>query len=132
MNPDYFYKHLASLEREGIVERNQRGSLRLASDFELPEIEMLSIEFKLNAWKSALRQAMRYKTFSSMVCVIMPPNKEAVLQKNKQVFKRMRVGVGVFNSDEGTIKYIVKPARTAASARQFYIDTLGRLPVGKF
>lgn len=131
MNRDYFYKNLNSLEKEGVIERGWNGGLRLASDFVLPKVEILSIEFKLNAWKSALRQAMRHKTFSTKVCVVMPADKESVLVKNQDIFDRMNVGAGVFDNDKKTIKYIVKPRRSMPTARRFYIDTLGRIPLKK-
>ncbi len=123
----HFKKSIKTLEEISAVEKNKKGDYRLGKTFNLPDIKLLSLEFKLSNWRSALQQSLRYRTFSSHVSVVMPSNKRAVLVKNQESFRQFKIGAAVYNIKNKELEFIVKPIRCGALSGRLYVDALGRI-----
>ncbi len=128
LSAPYLKKVLADLMRmDVIVSAETTKSFRLRSDFYLPYLELMSIEFKLDNWKSALRQALRYRAFSDKSFVVMPASKKKLLSQNADLFKKFGIGLALYDHVSGDIEILVKPKRTNVNALPSYTDTLGRI-----
>lgn len=123
----HFKKIISVMENLEIIEKNQRGDYRFSKSFNIPQIELRSFEFKLHNWRSALRQSLRYRAFSTRVTVVMPTSKKNVLEKNKESFRRFRIGAAVFDKPKNQFCFVVKPLRCGVISKKAYIDVLGRL-----
>ena len=75
-------KELNYLCRLGICEKNNTGSYKFVENFEMPIAHIHSFELKMNNWKRALFQAVRYKTFSEYTSIVMPFEKEQILYEH--------------------------------------------------
>lgn len=123
----HFRKVISVMEKLEIVDKNQKGEYRLNKSFNIPQIQIWSFEFKLSDWRSALRQSLRYRTFSTYVAVVMPKSKKNILEQNKRSFKRFRIGAAVLDEQKNSFEFVVKPIRCGAISKKAYIDILGRL-----
>ncbi len=127
LTPLHFKKSISALENMAAIEKNRKGNYRLGKNFNLPKIELWSLEFKLSNWRSALRQSLRYRAFSSHVSVVMPSSKRNVLLKNKESFQRFEIGVATYDAKNKNLEFIVKPTRCGALSKRLYVDALGRI-----
>ncbi|MDP2934789.1 MAG: hypothetical protein Q8N59_03435 [bacterium] len=123
----HFRKIISVMEGLKIIEKNQRGDYKFSKLFNIPKIELRSFEFKLHDWRSALRQSLRYRAFSTRVTVVMPISKKNVLERNKKSFRRFRIGAAVFDKSTNQFYFVVKPLRCGVISKKAYIDVLGRL-----
>ena len=57
-------KEILALCKKDLVIQNARGSYKLADKYNMPKMEIYAFELKLDNWKRALFQTIRYKTFS--------------------------------------------------------------------
>lgn len=129
LSSEYLGKHIRILENEEIIKRGFRNKqkVKLSQNIPISRIELWSLEFKINAWKSALRQAVRYRAFSSKVCIVMPVERREILKRNSDVFRKFGIGVAVFDPKTNNLQYIVKPQKTEAIVKNLYLDALGRI-----
>ena len=72
------------------------------------DISIISFELKLKNWKTASKQAFRYKSFSDVAYVILPQNLISVALKNIEYFKKYNIGLALF-SKEKELNIIHKP-----------------------
>ncbi len=121
-------KIMKSLMDYSVVESNSSNtSFRLRNDFNIPEIILWSFEFKLNDWKSALRQSLIYRSFCHFPFVIMPEIKKDILLKNISHFERFNIGLCTFNPEDNSISFLVKPKKYSNISKNLYIDAIGRI-----
>ena len=104
-----------------------KDKYKVVATFKIPRIEITTLEFKMTDWKSALRQSLRYRSFSTRVFVVMPEVKKNLLKSQYSVFKKFNVGIAVYNEMSGEINFLFKPSKRRALSDNMYIDLLGRL-----
>ncbi|MFB6212749.1 MAG: hypothetical protein ABEI53_02975 [Candidatus Magasanikbacteria bacterium] len=129
LSKSYFDRHIQLLENKDLIERDIRNDsrIRLGENFSIPELDIWTIEFKMSAWKSALKQAIRYRLFSSKVFVVMPSTKLEFVKKKEGIFKKFGIGLAFFDSAKGDLDIEVPPRKNVANAKSYYIDVIGRL-----
>ena len=118
---------IRDLLKSKIIIENVKGLLKLNNEFNIPQVDFWSLEFKLHDWKSAIRQSITYRSFSRFVIVIMPYQKEKVLRKNSIYFRKFGIGCAIFSPEKRKVQYIVKPSKINKISRRTYIDLLGRV-----
>lgn len=70
------------------------------------ETSIVAFELKLKNWKTAMKQAFRYKSFSNISYVVMPAKTVNAALKNISLFKQYNIGLAIFESDNSfTIVY---------------------------
>jgi len=100
-----------------IDEGVETGSVPLISAFEL----------KLTNWKRALSQAYRYSYFADKAYVVMPKEQAKAAIDNKQLFRKLQIGLMVFDQEDGTIETIHAPKKSTprnSLAREKAMDLL--------
>jgi hypothetical protein len=85
---------------------------------------LCAFEFKLEDWKRAFYQALRYRTFSHRVFVVMPLNVFENLARHFDRFKRFNVGL-IAHNDDGTSRTMLRPRKRAPTSRSNYIRAVG-------
>ena len=120
-------KDLNYLCRLGICEKNDMGNYKFASNFEMPIAHIHSFELKMSNWKRALFQAVRYKTFSEYVSIVMPIEKERVLLQNIESFKMCNVGALLFDAQNLEIKILYRPQKNTTISVQHLYYMSGKL-----
>jgi len=68
-----------------------------SSDFKVPNISIWAFELKLENWKRAYFQAFQYKTFANYTVIVFPKDKENVVRVHLDEFKKMNIGIILFN-----------------------------------
>jgi len=106
---------------------NVNDKYKIVATLKIPRIEITTLEFKMTDWKSALRQSLRYRSFSTKVFVIMPEAKKNLLKSQKSIFKKFNIGIAVYDEMNGEIDFLFKPSNRKALSNNMYIDLLGRL-----
>ena len=106
---------------------NVKDKYKIVATLKIPCIEITTLEFKMTDWKSALRQSLRYRSFSTKVFVIMPEAKKNLLKLQKSIFKKFNIGIAVYDEMNGEIDFLFKPSNRKALSNNMYIDLLGRL-----
>jgi len=97
----------------------------LGARFLIPEVEICAFEFKLRKWRRALYQAVRYRTFSHRVYVVLPP--ESLPQSDYlDVFRRFNVGL-LSHDRYGHSTVIVRSQKQSPTSRYRLIMALGML-----
>lgn len=120
-------KVLVELKKLKIIQENQNGLFRLTKNFKLPRLEIWSMEFKLNNWRSAFKQSLRHRNFSTYAMVVMPFEKKEVLNKNKNLFLKFHIGAAVYDKKNDFFEFVVKPKKCGAISKKAQIDTVGRI-----
>lgn len=105
-------KHVSKLEEYGIVSYDKKKELVVKNkNFKLPNVEVISLELKLDKWKKALWQASRNQAFYSTSYVVMPSNKEDLIRQNMRYFEVNDVSAAVIDLNGGSVK-LVTPKRS--------------------
>lgn len=129
LNIEILEKILKRLLDYSIIESNSSNCYRFKNDFNIPQIDIWSFEFKLNDWRRALRQSLVYRSFCNFPVVIMPEKKRCLLTKNKMYFERFKIGLGVVNYKSNKVSFIVKPKKYKNISKNLYIDAIGRIAI---
>ena len=91
------------MEREMIEVVRDRFSLAdknkyfIQKTIVIPQLSIVSFELKIDNWKRALFQAIRYKTFSDYSYIVMPIEKRNILEKNIEIFIANNVGIALYD-----------------------------------
>lgn len=104
-------KDLCFLQNRNILEQDRYGNYRLAENFVIPKLSISSFELKLENWKRALFQAIRYKTFSEFSYVVMPKEKITLLKKKFDFFKQSNIGIAVYDERKDTLETIYRATK---------------------
>lgn len=120
-------KALKELEESGTIYKTEKGSIMLSPSWELPKLELWAFELKLKDWKRALFQTLQYKAFANRVVIVFPENKEAIINKNLDIFKKLEVGVMLFNIANSSYKVLLKPHRINPSSKRHSLFALGKI-----
>ena len=120
-------KELGYLLKLKIVDRNEKGLYKINSWAEMPSVRISSFELKLENWKRAFFQALRYKMFSDYTYIVMPITKKDILEKNKNVFVENNIGIVLYDHLEGRLKVLNRPRRNTTISPIHYWYMVGRL-----
>lgn len=70
---------------------------------------VISFEFKIRNWKKAMSQAIRYKYYSNLAIVVLPPAKKNNYEKYLEAFINYNVGLWIFDHDQKKIINLFTP-----------------------
>jgi len=120
-------KVLKELEENEAICKTEKGAIILSPNWGLPKLELWAFELKLKDWKRALFQTLQYKAFANRVVIVLPEEKETIINKNLDVFKKLQVGVIIFNMHNLSNKVMLKPPRINPSSRRHSLFALGKI-----
>jgi hypothetical protein len=101
---------LRALRASGAVE-NYGSSWRLTSPIVSPLESAVAVELKLSAWKEALSQAVRHRSFADRSFVVMSSAHIGAAQKEAATFRLHRVGLAAL-SPWGEVQLVTRPRKT--------------------
>lgn len=125
LSMSYVGSTIRVLSHNQLILTLKNGKYRLDSRAEIPHNTIVSVEFKLNDWRKALKQSIRHRAFADKAFVIMPINKKDLLKNNLDTFAEYGVSVGVFDAELGVYETIYEAKETKLS-KLSYIDVLSR------
>jgi hypothetical protein len=112
-----------------VLERGQRGKIRLISDWS-NSIRITAVEAKLDKWKKAVGQARSYLGFADVSYVAMPC--EIAEGKSDVVEACSAIGIGLIGITPGVpIRQIVNPKHNRDHSWRREFAFLGGLAVGR-
>ena len=115
-----------SLCKMGWAVRSANGSYYLDHQ-PFPDIEITAFEFKLKDTRRAVQQAIRYKQFAHRALVVLPAEQERAGLAVSQLAFRAAVGVATFDTDDCSVRYVVRPPKRPPRSRHAYMHVLGRI-----
>lgn len=119
-----FRRWLTQLIEIGLVtEVGERAFVRGPLFPEL-DLEICAFEFKLANWRRALYQAIRYRTFSHRVFVVMPPKAVRPALAGEHIFRQFNVGL-LTHDQQGNSTRIMSCRKQAPTSRQQFIRAVG-------
>ncbi len=119
-------KWLSKLEESNIIKDVGGRRYKLSQNFYLPEVEISSYEFKLSNWRRALFQAIRYRTFSHRVFVVMPAESINLAVENLDIFQKFNIGI-MSHDAMGNTKKILNSKKRSPSSKYRFLMALGML-----
>jgi hypothetical protein len=85
---------------------DKRMTITRSKDFNLPKIDVVSLELKLDKWKKALWQASRNRAYYAKSYVVMPSDKEELIRQNLNHFSVSGVSAVVVDTNGGGVKFV--------------------------
>lgn len=107
------------LVKQGVLKRQENGRYESLDRYVSPLDSIVSIEAKLRDWRSALRQAYRYREFSNQSWVLMDAARISHALVQLQLFVRSGVGLASFNTS-GDLFIHHEPSVTAPFSESRY------------
>ena len=71
--------------------------------------KLYAFEIKMRDWRQALKQAFRYKYFSNVSIVVLPPRQTEMARRFLPTFKTLGIGVWSYNKEDREITRIYSP-----------------------
>ena len=118
---------LNQLLEYNIITQNQNNSYLLMDDLLNLDIDLWAFELKLNNWKRALFQALQFKTYASNVVTVFPMERESILRRNLDVFKRMGIGVIAFDSRSLKIHVLKRPLKIKPKSQAHHLFAISQI-----
>ncbi len=98
----------------------------LASEPGLPEAEVVAFEFKLEDWKRAFYQAIRYRSFAHRGYVVLPANVVHRCDPMLDVFRAQNIVLLSHHPSDGATR-IVPSVKNLPKSRANYLKALAML-----
>jgi len=96
-NESQLEKMLSQLVNKNILQKDDKNKYFIQKTIVIPQLSIVSFELKIDNWKRALFQAIRYKTFSDYSYIVMPIEKRNILEKNIEIFIANNVGIALYD-----------------------------------
>lgn len=119
-------KYLRELLASGLIAETVDHRFMAGLSRSLPAIEICSFELKLKNWQRALYQAIRYRSFSHRVFVVMPHDATSAALANREAFRKANVGL-IAHEKSGESIVLIRPAKRRPRAPHRSIMALGML-----
>ncbi|MDA1014786.1 MAG: hypothetical protein O3A00_10085 [Planctomycetota bacterium] len=125
--PATFRRWFTTLIDAELVIQSVSGSYVQGPEFQIPNAEIVSFEFKLQNWRRAFAQAKHYRSFSHRVFIVMPPP-AAIRVRNALGPALRRFNVGVISHDTDGLSEVIVPVRKQKpKSRSGVIRAIGML-----
>lgn len=117
-------KELRLLRYSRIVAGVRGGRVLVPRKIRHPFRTLTAFEVKVKDWTSGIYQARNYRSFAHQVFVALPLRKAMLVRKNKELFKRLRVGlVGI--GEGGELVWLIRsPRQRPVSAGRSFLAAL--------
>ena len=92
--------------------------------FQEPSVEFWACELKVDKWKRALYQALRYRAFAHCSVVIIPDCVAHRVRPNAERFRSLRIGVVVIDLENHRLRTMVKPWYGEPLSKTYYYHAL--------
>lgn len=121
-----FRRAIRSLLDAEIIEQDDSGDFSLCSSFRFPKIEIRSFEFKLDNWRRAFQQALRYRSFSHRVYVVMPADRAHRPMSKADQFRTFNVGL-ISHDDDGNSRILIASECRPPRSTMNFVQAIGLL-----
>lgn len=99
----------------------------LSRPYNLDKTNIWAFELKLSNWKRAIFQALQYKAFANYSVVVFPLAKEKLLMENLDLFRKLNVGILLFDAETLENKWINHAKKEHSISRWHTMFLLGKL-----
>lgn len=110
-----------------IIQNISEKTYVISSNLVIPEFDIWAFELKLSNWKRALFQALQYKAFANYSSIVVPIEKEYLLSKQLSLFKKLNVGIILFDYDNNKIRFLVRPKKEKSTSKWHRFYAIGKL-----
>ena len=121
-----FRKSLVELTTVDLVAVLDDDLFVLGKKLQVPDVEIVAFEFKLDDWQRAFYQATRYRSFSHRVYVVMPASTVHRVNGHLEAFRRQNIGLLSHGPEEGASRILASKKRQPRS-RPSFLQALGML-----
>ncbi|MFW6151672.1 MAG: hypothetical protein ACOC6C_01730 [Verrucomicrobiota bacterium] len=83
-----------------------------------------AFEMKLDNWRKAIAQASRYKNFAHQAIAVVPKSIGPMATEYIETFRRIRVGLWLFDSGSGVIQPIYTPRPATPRSSRYRIESI--------
>jgi len=110
-----------------IIQNTREKRYVISHNLVIPKFDIWAFELKLSNWKRALFQALQYKAFASYSSIVVPIEKEYLLSKQLPLFKKLNVGIILFDYDNSNIRFLMRPKKEKSSSKWHRFYAMGKL-----
>lgn len=103
-------------EKQAAVEL-KKGLFVLSHKWRMKSMELWAFELKISNRKRAIFQSLQYKAFADRVIIVFPMEKEKLLEKSIEQFKKFKVGVMLFDAVKNNYRILLPPIKSKPSSR---------------
>ncbi len=121
-----FAQTLDKLLVMGVVRQAAPDLLSLSKRFPFPRLEIIFFELKITKWQRALAQAAQAKLYANKSYCVFPAGNGAVMRQ-RELFRKMGIGVILFDAEAWRIREIVRTRKSGAIRRSHQLDVILRL-----
>ena len=83
-----------------------------------------AFEMKLGDWRRAMVQASRYRNFAHQSIAVIPMEKSSVAVEYLDTFRRIKVGLWLFDANTGVIRPVFTPRILAPRSSRYHMESL--------
>jgi hypothetical protein len=83
-----------------------------------------AFEMKLGNWRKAMTQASRYKNFAHQAIAVIPMQMGPAAMEYIETFRRIRVGLWLFDARSGVIKPIYTPRPATPRSSRYHKESI--------
>ena len=110
-----------------IIQKIREKTYVISSNLFIPEFDIWAFELKLSNWKRALFQALQYKAFANYSSIVVPLEKEYLLSKQLPLFRKLNVGIILFDYDKSKIRFLIRPKKEKSTSKWHRFYAMGKL-----
>lgn len=118
---------LTNLRHKRAILELPNGFFILSPRWRMKSMELWAFELKISNWKRALFQSLQYRAFADRLIIVFPAEKENLIRKNIEQFKKFKVGVMIFDALKEKYKILLKPIKNKPASKAHRIFALSRL-----
>lgn len=127
VSPRQLETTIRALCRAKIIDAEGDGYYRLNAKFRLPKCTISFFEMKIEDWRRALFQAAQAQSYADRVYCVFPIGRRELLQKHKQLFNRMGIGLVLFDLRTKAITELVKASSQKPKTPAHKVEMILRL-----
>lgn len=117
---------LRELGSTRLVREVRKGSYILTTSLEQPVGELWAFEVKVKDWQRAMYQALQYRAFAHRVAIVLESAWADRVERHKERFRRLGVGIIGIDSDSGAMKVLLSPRKREPASRFHHLFAVGQ------
>jgi len=117
-------KALRRLCGKGLAHQTRNGTWLLECSVDLSNLEVWAFELKIRNVRRAVFQAQQYAMFAQRVCIVLPPQRAALIPKFEKALACWNIGVALFEPRSGAFELRVAPKRNIPVSRRHEVYAL--------
>jgi hypothetical protein len=121
-----FANAFSELEATSVIQSQDDTHWTLAPGVRQWEHDLVAFELKLENWRRALYQVLRYQVFARETYVVLPTSTVHRAVEKIELFNVFGVGLLSIDADDGTIRCLLRSTNRKPASRFHYLFGLGK------